>query len=502
MLNNIAKSRYPDKATTYFWIFITLHILLWTIGPSLLRPSVPHDTLEGITWGLEWQLGYYKHPFLTAWFCAGITKLFGTVGWPVYLLAQLAVATTFIAVWALAKKILPSLHALLAALMIEGILFYNINSFNITPDTMQSPFWALLTLVFFQALTTQKIRFWFYTGILAAICICIKYQVLLLLIPMFLLCIIHPVGRISFKNKGIYIGILTMLLVLLPHLIWLYLHDLVTMTYAQNVSADYTPDKTFLSHLKYPLRFIVNEMIHCSGLFILLWPFYKTPKSPIKIAHFEWSFLLFMGLGPFILTVILCIWTGNYFPTRWATPYFFLLGIISLAYLKPVINKKNLIQFTATFIFMSSLLFLGRMSSFTLFKRAESDAFLPNQQIAHTLSKLWQDRFNTNIPYLAGSNYLVSSVTPYLGSSTRAYLNWEIQQSPWINEDSLRKNGGIFIWDAGYNYIWDKDSAHFAALPQTILTRFPQLIMMPPYTFRRSSNHSPILIGVALLPPK
>lgn len=138
MPGNYSIETFSLKNTRYyFWLFILLHTIIWTIGPALLRPTIPHDTLEGITWGLQWQWGYNKHPFLAAWLSAGITQFFNTTGWPVYLLAQLAVSTTFFAVWKLAKLILPHTHALIAALILEGVLFYNINSFNFTPDTLQ-----------------------------------------------------------------------------------------------------------------------------------------------------------------------------------------------------------------------------------------------------------------------------------------------------------------------------------------------------------------------------
>ena len=98
-----SSSSIYKNPSLYFWLFLMLHTLIWTLGPALIRESLPHDTLEGVTWGLQWQLGYNKHPFLTAWLCAGVTQLFGVVGWPVYLLAQLTVSLTFLAVWQLAK---------------------------------------------------------------------------------------------------------------------------------------------------------------------------------------------------------------------------------------------------------------------------------------------------------------------------------------------------------------------------------------------------------------
>ncbi|KTD62671.1 glycosyltransferase family 39 protein [Legionella shakespearei] len=492
------------KINCYFWLFVILHTLLWTLGPALIRPTLPHDTLEGITWGLQWQLGYNKHPFLTAWLCAGVTQLFGTVGWPVYLLAQLAVSATFIAVWQLAKQVLPAMHALIATLVLEGVFFYNINSFNFTPDTLQSPLWALLGLFFYQALVTQKIRNWLYTALFAALCVCTKYQVAILLLPMFLLCLLDNTARKSFYKPGMYWALLLFIALISPHLVWLYQHDFITLTYAEKVSSEYTQNKSIWNHVLYPVRFFINNIIQVIGLFILLWPFYdtKNKNKQLRLDHFSWHFLIAVGLGPVLLSLLLCFLSGDYFPPRWATPYFFALGIIVIACLKPVFTKESLTYFAITLILFSSLLFGIRMVTLSVYPRPTSDAFLPNQKIALSLAQLWQERYKAPLPYIAGSNYLVALITPYLSDKPLPYLSWSQAISPWINEEDLRTRGGIFVWDEGQNYAWDEDSKHFAFIPESVWSRFPELKRLPDYTFYRSSDNAPIIIGVAILPPK
>lgn len=489
------------NTTFYFWLFIVVHTLIWAIGPALARPSLPHDTLEGITWGLQWQWGYHKHPFITAWLCAGVTQLFGTVGWPVYLLAQLIVSATFLAVWQLAKEFLPPKHALIAALVLEGVLFYNINSFNVTPDTLQSPLWALLSLFLYRAITSQKIYYWLLTALFAALCLCTKYQIIVLLVPMFLFCLYNPLARLSFKKPGFYCAVVTFLLLISPHLIWLYQHEFVTLSYAEHISSEYTQTKTVWNHLSYPLNLLVNAFISVVGLFILLWPFYGAKKETNRLTRFQLDYLIFIGIGPFVVSLLLCVITGDYFPPRWFTPYFFLLGVMSMVYLKPGLSGVMLKRFGITLVVFSSLLFVIRIASLTLFPRTNSDAFLPNQQIAMSLSTLWHDTYHKPLVYIAGSNYLVAMVTPYIPDKPKPYLSWSHEESPWINEQKLREQGGLFIWDEGQNYAWDSDSRQYAQLSAALLHRFPKLKIMPHYTFYTSLDKRPILVGVAILPP-
>lgn len=523
----ILSERLHKKIDCYelcFWLFLLAHTILWTIVPALGRNSLPHDALEGITWGLQWQLGYPKHPFFTAWLCAGITQVFGAVDWPIYLLAQLAVSTTFWAVWQLAKQLLTKPQALIATLAIEGVLFYNINSFNLTPDTMQSPLWALLSLLFYQAITQQKIRYWLLTGLLATLCLCTKYQAVVLLMSMMLLCFFDPTARNSFKKPGIYCGLLILCITMTPHLLWLYQHQFITLVYAQQATENYLPHHSLLNYLWNPVGLSLNALLDILGVFILIWPFYSFTPVPhqrsqtkrgsimckqeplineesIALSALQHHFLYAIAYGPLIITLFLSFIFGSYFPPRWLTPYFFLTGILVMVYLNPKCHFKLLKYFLGTLILFSIIISAARFMSFTLWQRAESDSFLPNKRIAHAVNNLWHQHYQKPLPYVAGSNYLVSLVVPYIADKPKAYLNWSSETNPWINEQDLKHSGGIFIWDLEYNYTWDHDSEMHTHLPPDVKKHFPKIQILDPLVFYRSSDHHPIKIGIALLPP-
>ncbi len=118
-----------------------------------------------------------------------------------------------------------------------------------------------------------------------------------------------------------------------------------------------------------------------------------------------------------------------------------------MAYLTPLLTATRLRQFAITLVLLSSLLFIVRMSTFTFFPRPQSDAFLPNKHIAHSMAKLWHQHYHQPLAYIAGSNYLIALLTPYLNDKPQPYFSWSKQQSPWINEEQLRKKGALFIWD-------------------------------------------------------
>ena len=63
--------------------------------PVLTRHSLHHDVLEGISQGIEYQLGYSKHPFLSMWVIASVWQFLGKNDWVIYLFSQILMVIGF-----------------------------------------------------------------------------------------------------------------------------------------------------------------------------------------------------------------------------------------------------------------------------------------------------------------------------------------------------------------------------------------------------------------------
>jgi hypothetical protein len=155
---------------------------------------------------------------------------------------------------------------------------------------------------------------------------------------------------------------------------------------------------------------------------------------------------------------------------------------------------------------VGGLIFLGRMGSLALGpywdKDVHSDNYLPNQQMAETLTTLWHERYHQPLRYIAGSRYLVAALVAYSPDHPIPYFDWSLQESPWVDETDLIKQGALVVWDSGANYTWDAKSAAHTELTNDIEQRFPALTKLGVYQFNRLVKlPAPIFIGVALLPP-
>ena len=45
-----------------FYIFVTTHLILWTVVPTITNSNLPLDTIEALAWGSNLDWGFNKHP--------------------------------------------------------------------------------------------------------------------------------------------------------------------------------------------------------------------------------------------------------------------------------------------------------------------------------------------------------------------------------------------------------------------------------------------------------
>ena len=88
-----------------FYIFITIHLIVWTLAPSLTNNNLPLDVIEALAWGSNLDWGFSKHPPGSAFFPEIIYQIFGSLDWAYYLLSQIFVVIAFIFVFKFAEEL-------------------------------------------------------------------------------------------------------------------------------------------------------------------------------------------------------------------------------------------------------------------------------------------------------------------------------------------------------------------------------------------------------------
>lgn len=488
-------------AERWFYLFVVIHFLAWTIVPALTRINLPLDSIEGILWGHQLEWGYDKNPFLNGWLSALAVFLDGQSGILVYAFSQLSVIACVWAVWRLAKNILHPTNALLAVMLLEGIQYFNLHAIDFNDNTLELSTWALCMLSLYGVLRMenraykQRICLWLATGFFAALGMMAKYYTAALLAAMFLFILSDKNGRAQLKTLPPYLGLALFCAIILPHVIWLFSHDFVTITY---VFERTNSQPYWANHFYYPLEFAWQQFETFLPAFIIgfmLWLCTKTANTqrPVRLSNYNKKFLLLVGAGPFLLTLILSLITGIKLRAGWGMPLQSLWTIILLAILRPEPNRQQSYFFIGGMYCLTALLLFGYHISITNSNSASSANF-PGREIADKITKEWHERYHTPLTYVAGSRWIGGNIGFYSKDHPSVFISWETRRSPWINLDDLNTKGSVFVWNISENEDMPKSvRQQFGHLQQPVVMSFD---------WKRNTHHlPPTKVGVAFLPP-
>ena len=211
------------------------HLVIWTLIPSLTNHNLPLDTIEALAWGSNLDWGFDKHPPMSAFIVEIFYNIFGSNDWAYYLLSQIFIIFSFFIIFQLSKEILKNeTLAFLSVLLLEGIYFYNFTTPEFNVNVCQIPFWAL-TVYFSWKVFNQKIpsvKDCVLVGLFAAGGFLSKYLFIYLLISIDLLFIylIFITKERKFNFNYIF-SIEVFLVLMIPHVIWLFENEFITITY-------------------------------------------------------------------------------------------------------------------------------------------------------------------------------------------------------------------------------------------------------------------------------
>lgn len=497
--NHIYSSSDGHRRLSYWlYFFITLHFICWSLAPALIRHNLPLDAVEGSLWGHQLEWGYDKNPFLNGWLTALAIYLGGSSGWMVYCFSQLSVIICFFAVWQIAKQILSPVHALLSVMILEGVQYFNFHAIDFNDNTLELSLWALCSYFFYQALRKQHRNTleWICTGFFAGLGMMAKYYTAALLAAMFLFVLMRRESRQQLLTAAPYFGLLIFFVVITPHVLWLYAHQFITISYVFERASS---EPLWSNHLFYPTQFIWQQFEAFIPAIILCLPllYGKARRDTLKyrISHFDKTFLFYIGFGPLLLTALLSVLFGIKLRGGWGMPLLSLWGIALIAILQPHLSQKKLKFFIVYVLVLMGALLSGYGKSL-IYSNTGTSANFPGKEMAQAVTAFWHKQYQQNLAFIAGSRWLGGNIALYSNDHPAVFMEWDEEHSPWIKLNELEQKGAIFIWDISAG----------EELPDDVKHNFPRL--MPPvemeFNFHRNevAQLTPVKIGIAVLPPR
>ena len=419
-----------------FLIFAISHLIIWTLVPSLTNNNLPLDTIEALAWGSNLDWGFNKHPPMSAFFPEVFFKIFGPQDWSYYLLSQIFVVISFYYVFKLSNEILRDTKlSLISVLLLVSIYFYNFTTPEFNVNVCQLPFWSLVVYYSWKIYNSKKISFLdcVLVGLFGALGFLSKYLFVYLLISIDLLFIYLIFFKKTKKFDFKYLITLEVFIVLLiPHLIWLYNNDFISILYGLKRTG--LENSNIINHINQPLIFLFKQIGILIPLFFLTWLLLKKIKFKFNLKDKNLIFLIAINLLPIFLMLLTSIITGSKIRTMWMTPFYLFFGVFLVYIFKSQINLKKIKSFLLGFLF---LFFLSPIIySYVSITQKDKRTDYPGKEIALKTQIIWDQDFKSEIEFVTGDEWKAGNLSYHLKSRP----TWE-----GASNDYILKNSSQFI---------------------------------------------------------
>ena len=524
----LEQQSHEDSSRLIFWLFLGLHVVVWTAICLITQPNMPLDMMEMIYWGQQWQMGYHKHPPLPAWTASTMWEFGQHHPWALYLTSQLTIAVTYWAVWQLARDVLSPKLALCSVLVMEGCYYCTYMTNDINNTIMTRPMWALAILFLYRALShashRKRLVYWCLAGAAIGLGMLCKYYMAVLVLAMLTIPIVIPATRQSLRTSGPYVMTGIALLIFLPHFLWMVENDFITVRYifdrsdqasAQAITSGVA---TGLKHITSPLSFIVSQLGAVVPVVVLLWPLLAKTKSAIGSSSIKKLFpgmsasenfksnvdsqlfqkyLIVSVCGPVCIYLVLATLTGASIRSMWGGPLFSFLGLLLIvvfgARFDASVCRTVLRNSLIAGILMAVGLFVR--NGFGPAIRGElSKVHFPGLQVSKEVNRRWNAAHTSPLPVAGGDMFVSACVGIYSDHAVDVFGDLNAEANPWVTDQRLSTEGGMLVWDI--------DELGLTA-PSSWLQRFPTSEILPPLSVktRALTGDATANVGVIIVHP-
>ena len=488
------------RPAVVFWTVALAQATLWTLVPALFYSAPPGDVPLVLAVGHEFMLGSYLGPPLAFWLGEIAYRIAGSFG--LYALAQACIVTAYWAVFTLGRAIVGTKHAVLAVLLMVGIAAFTVPSPDFGPAVMVAPLWALALLHYWRAVGEDKRGSWFLFALFLGLVLLTNYIGVILLGLIFVFTLATSRGRRALLLPEPWIAVLLLIIVVLPHAVWLAMaRDLVVSGIDDSAAAPGAyPPVVWLclglvaSHLGLGLLVAIS-----SG-----WPQHRRrwrdrapeiDRQPVDL--FSRAFVYFFALAPAACAIAIVFASGMPGPLEHIAPLVLLSGLAVVVAGGDQIRiyRERLVSsaWLGLLVLPPALVVTG-LVVLPWIVSADLKIAQPVMTEGQFFGENFQRRTGKPLVYVTGDARLAPLVALAAPSRPHVYFAWAPQRSPWATAGDVVAQGGLLVWPATDNT---------GAAPPTLKAQFPATVAEVPRSFARSiQGILPLIkVGWAVLRP-
>ena len=454
------------------WLVIQLailHAVLWTFILINLKAAqdVHMDVAEAWGWGQKFLWGYGKHPPLSGWVAGLWFKVFPATDWATYALAMTTVGIGMVICWLLSLRVVDARRAFLVVVMVALYPIFNFKGFKYNPDLLQLVTLPLLVLAYLNAFEKRSWQSGIWLGLAGALALMTKYWVLTMIGAIGLAALIHP-ERVKFlMSPAPWVAIATMVVAMIPHIVWLAEVHFVPLTYAgdtysledsrlvHQLVAGYALHNVALLALPVALAALAMAWVPPwrklllrtpSRIVTRAWARGANPGVNVSQALNVWIIQIIVAVGPPLGALVFSI----YMKTDWGISLFFLVPLALVAIPALRVQSATLFNIVAIWLVLS----VATLAASPWIAAREMAANAGNaaiygarSELARELTQAWHTRFGSRWAVVAGTMEQIQPLVFYSPDHPSALLPLEAWDSGLTSRDDVKTYGFIGVFD-------------------------------------------------------
>lgn len=428
-------------------LLVAAQLIFWTAIPLAFAWSLPLDVVsDGIAWGHEWQWGYYKHPPLPSWLSELFFDALGNLG--PFLLSQIAVGATYVFVFLLGRAFMPVRWAAAGALLLAGVYYFSVPTPEFNHNVAQMPLWAAACFFYYKAWTQSDRRWWLALGVAGGLGLIAKYSTGVLLAVMLAHFVRTRGTKSLFGSAGPLLAVLSCSAVVAPHFLWLVHSHFPTLHYAVGRAGTET---TWLDRIGAPAKFLLAQAVDIAPAFLAAAIAGLIALKPARAMRDEnFRFLLWLTLGPPLLTVFVALAADLGTRDMWGAPMWNLTGLLiaDAALLCDATPhwRRLALSVVALFVLGIAAWLLSNVFVPQWIERRPSRIQWPTRAMSQTFAAIFAEQTRQPLRIVAADGWIAGLVSMDVEPRPSVFIDGSFEKSPWITPQRLARQGALVLW--------------------------------------------------------
>jgi hypothetical protein len=330
-----------------------------------------------------------------------------------------------------------------------------------------------------------------------------KYFAIVLAIPLVLFLVVDRDARACLATGKPYIAAAAFLLLLAPHLLWIWDNDFVSLKYVSVRAAETTGAA---GHLIFPLQFAAWQAWYLLPSLAIALPLMvrREAEPDVEVGNFDRRIVILLALGPAATLFCISLISGRGVLPMWGYPLWLFLGVLIVLAAKTRVDCEKLSRLALLWAicFVSfAIAFSLNYGVVILHKRdPRFQAFFPGEKLTQEITRRYTVIAGKPPAYVIGSIWIGGNVSYFAPGRPGLLIDGLPGRAPWIDLSDLKRKGAAVVW-TGPNS--DDGLGHATnELPPLVRRVAGKAQVQQPFTLPYGRGGGTADVGWAILPPE